>query len=62
MDTIEVYQSEADGQFYWRRKAPNGKVICTGEGHTRKRDAFRAATRALDSNWTFDRNTLRDED
>lgn len=46
MDYIEIEQSEADGQFYWHRKAPNGEIIARGEGHTRDRDAVRAARRA----------------
>lgn len=46
MDTIDITRSEADGQFYWHRKAPNGEIISHGEAHTRERDAIRAARRA----------------
>lgn len=35
-----VYQA-ADG-FRWRLIAANGRIIATGEAHTRERDAWRA--------------------
>lgn len=35
-----VYQS-ADG-WRWRLIAANGRIVATGEAHTRKRDAWRA--------------------
>jgi uncharacterized protein YegP (UPF0339 family) len=31
-----------DGSHYWVLVAANGRVLCTGETHTRKRDAVRA--------------------
>lgn len=37
---FEVYRS-ADG-WRWRLKAANGRIIATGEAHTRERDAWRA--------------------
>lgn len=46
MDTIDITRSEADGQFRWHRKAPNGEIISHGEAHARERDAIRAARRA----------------
>lgn len=36
-----VYQ-DVSGQWRWRLVAGNGRVICHGESHTRKRDAERA--------------------
>ena len=63
MDTIDIYQSEHDGQFYWHRKAPNGEVISSGEGHPRRYNAFRAVRRAnLDNNWTYGQETLAHEE
>ncbi len=38
---IEVYRA-ADG-WRWRLRAANGRVLCSGEAHTRERDAVRAA-------------------
>lgn len=38
---FEVYQDKA-GQHRWRLIAANGRIIATGEGHTRKADAERA--------------------
>ena len=38
---FEVYRSR-DG-WRWRLRARNGRVIATGESHTRERDALRAA-------------------
>jgi uncharacterized protein YegP (UPF0339 family) len=32
-----------DGQWYWNGKAANGEIVATGEGHTRREDAVRAA-------------------
>ena len=37
---FEVY--EAPDGFRWRLKASNGRILCTGEAHTRERDAWRA--------------------
>lgn len=59
MDTIHILRSEADGQFYWHRKAPNGEIISSGEGHPRRYNAFRAVRRANpDNNWTYGQDTL----
>lgn len=45
-DKTEVYKGQ-DGQWYWRKVAPNGKVIAVGgEGYSRKWNAKRAAKRA----------------
>lgn len=39
---FEVFQDKR-GEFRWRIKARNGRICGTsGEGYTRKRDAFRA--------------------
>lgn len=37
---FEVYRAE-DG-WRWRLIAANGRIIATGEAHTRERDAWRA--------------------
>jgi uncharacterized protein YegP (UPF0339 family) len=37
---IEIYEA-LDG-WRWRLRAANGRVLCSGEAHTRKRDALRA--------------------
>lgn len=47
MDTIETYVDEA-GDHRWRRTGANGEIMGVGgDGYTRERDAFRAATRSL---------------
>ena len=38
---FEVYKAR-DG-WRWRLRARNGRIIATGESHTRERDALRAA-------------------
>lgn len=38
---FEVYNAR-DG-WRWRLRARNGRIIATGESHTRERDALRAA-------------------
>ena len=38
---FEVYPSK-DG-WRWRLKAGNGRIVATGEAHTRRADAVRAA-------------------
>ena len=46
-DRAEIYQA-ANGQWSWRLKACNGRIICTpGEQFTRRRDAVRSARRVL---------------
>jgi len=37
---FEVYEAQ-DG-WRWRLLASNGRTLCTGEAHTRRRDALRA--------------------
>jgi uncharacterized protein YegP (UPF0339 family) len=39
---FEVYQDNKR-EWRWRLKAANGRIVAVGEGHTRKRDAERAA-------------------
>ena len=43
---FEVYQAR-DG-WRWRLRAANGRIVATGEAHTRKRDAVRACQRIAD--------------
>jgi len=43
---FEVYQAR-DG-YRWRLVAANGRIVATGEAHTRKRDAIRACQRIAD--------------
>lgn len=46
-DKIEIFKDEA-GEWRWRIKAANGKIVATsGEGFTRKWSARRAAKRVL---------------
>jgi len=40
---FEVYKAR-DG-WRWRLVAANGRIVATGEAHTRKADAIRAAAR-----------------
>ena len=43
--TIEIFQ-DAAGEFRWRLRAPNGRIVADGsEGYSRRRDAARAARR-----------------
>lgn len=43
---FEIYESPWDGQWYWRLKAQNGRIICDGaEGYCSKWNAKRAARR-----------------
>lgn len=43
---LEVYPAR-DG-WRWRLVAANGRIVATGEAHTRKRDAVRACQRIAD--------------
>jgi uncharacterized protein YegP (UPF0339 family) len=43
-DRFELYE-DAAGSWRWRKVAPNGEIIATGEAHTRRADAIRAARR-----------------
>lgn len=56
-DWIAIYQTSemtvAPGgigsyraHWRWRRNAANGRILCQGQAHTRRRDAARAALRA----------------
>jgi uncharacterized protein YegP (UPF0339 family) len=38
---IEVFRSAKDGQWYWRVKAANGRVVAASEGYKDKRGAQR---------------------
>ena len=53
---FEVYRSR-DG-WRWRLRARNGRVIATGESHTRERDALRAAMSDLDSESAYRRRVV----
>lgn len=44
---LEVFQGR-DGQWYWHIKAGNGRTICQGEGHKRRRVAILAAKNVID--------------
>lgn len=40
-----VISRDRSGEYRWTLKAGNGETIATGEGHTSRRDAIRAAAR-----------------
>ena len=40
---IEIFQSEADGQWRFHLKSANGEIVCSSEAYTRKADAVRGA-------------------
>ncbi len=44
---FEVYEGK-DG-WRWRLVAANGRILCTGESHTRKADAERALKTTADT-------------
>ncbi len=44
--SVEVYRDEK-GQWRWRAKAGNGEIIATGEAHTLRWSAKRAARRVF---------------
>lgn len=44
-DKIELYE-DTSGRWCWRRRARNGRILCSGEQHRDARDAERAARRA----------------
>lgn len=44
----EVYRDDA-GQWRWRLQAANGKILASGEGHTREADAQRALETAVET-------------
>jgi uncharacterized protein YegP (UPF0339 family) len=39
---LKVFQGE-DGEWHWHRQAANGEIVASGEGHSRRADAVRAA-------------------
>lgn len=42
---LTVFRGKS-GQYYWRLRAPNGRIVCDGsEGYTRNQDARRAMLR-----------------
>lgn len=41
---FEVWQ-DASGEWRWRLVGANGETVAVGEGHSRERDAWRAAER-----------------
>lgn len=43
LDRIEVFRSDA---WRWRKRAPNGRILCQGESHPTWGNAVRAAKRA----------------
>lgn len=54
MDRIEIIERDIDTEhteYRWHRKAGNGEILCSGEGHTRREDASRAAERATQPIW-----------
>lgn len=38
---FEWRQSPNNGQFYWRLKSPNGKIVCQSEGYTKKHNCLK---------------------
>jgi uncharacterized protein YegP (UPF0339 family) len=42
VENIYVFQDDS-GQWRWHAKAANGEIVATGESHSRKEDAARAA-------------------
>lgn len=53
----QVFQGR-DGQWYFRIKSANGKIIAQSEGYTRERSAHRAARRLITTSvqiWERDR-------
>lgn len=46
---VVVFQSAENLNWYWHLQAPNGKIICTGEGHRRKSDCYRALHNVMDT-------------
>jgi len=46
-DRVEIY-ADASGQYRWRRKAPNGRIVAdSGESYTRAGDCLEAAERVF---------------
>lgn len=41
---FHVYKG-GNGQWYWRLRAGNGRIVADGEGYTRRHDAVRACNR-----------------
>lgn len=38
---IELFHGALDENWYFRLKAPNGKIVAQSEGYTRKRNALK---------------------
>lgn len=36
-----IFWQSSDGDWRWHLKAPNGRVIASGEGYTRRQDVVR---------------------
>ena len=43
----EIFEGE-DGQWYWRLKSSNNRIVAQSEGYTRKYDAESAAKKLAD--------------
>lgn len=46
----------ADGQWYFRAKAPNNEIVFQSEGYTRREDAERAAIAMTETKFTYEDN------
>lgn len=49
---FEVYK-DASGGHRWRLRSANGRILCQGESHTRKRDAERAVKTVRETVWAI---------
>ena len=47
---FEVYQDRR-GQWRWRLRSANNRIIAQGESHTRRRDAERAVRTVRETVW-----------
>lgn len=57
---IEIYEDEQEG-WRWRAKAANGEIVATGESHTTRHDAKRAA-RAVFPGVLFENEITEEKD
>ena len=39
--TFEVFPSKSNGDYYFRLRAANGKIICQSEGYSRRPNALK---------------------
>ncbi len=46
---FKIFRLEQDGMWYWQLQSKNGKVLCQGEGHTRRADVYRAVETVVDA-------------